>query len=65
MFSVSHCQLTIFQVDGGNDIEISPRVRSVGVVYPGERIDLIVECLAGAEAAESHLSITLDAEYAS
>jgi len=57
-----HCQLTIFQIDGGNDIEISAGARSVGVMYPGERIDSMMECPAGAETADLHLSITLDAE---
>jgi hypothetical protein len=56
--------MTVFQVDGGNNIEISPESSSVGILYPGERMDLIVECPAGAKTANSHLSVTLDAEYA-
>lgn len=59
-----HCHITIVEIDGGNKIERSPEVSSVGILYPGERLDLVVECSVGSEAAGSHLSITLDAEYA-
>jgi hypothetical protein len=54
--------MTVLQIDGGNDIARSPESSSVGILYPGERMDLIVECPAGAENTDAHLSVTLDAE---
>ncbi|TVY39252.1 Laccase [Lachnellula subtilissima] len=62
VFRMPHCHMTIIEIDGGNEIERSPEVSSVGILYPGERMDLLVECPMGSEAAGSHLSITLDAE---
>lgn len=52
-------QMTIFQVDGGNDVGISPPISSMGILYPGERIDMIVEN----SSPESSLTIILDDEY--
>ncbi|TVY91410.1 Laccase [Lachnellula willkommii] len=62
VFKMPHCHITIIEIDGGNEIDRSPNVSSVGILYPGERMDLLVECDMNSEAAVSHLSITLDAE---
>jgi hypothetical protein len=48
-----------FQIDGGNHVELTTPVSSVGILYPGERIDLVVENTASA----SLLTIVLDDEY--
>jgi hypothetical protein len=54
--------MTVFKVDGGNDVDDSPAFSSVGMLYPGERIDMIAECDDIAES-ESFLVVLLDQEY--
>jgi hypothetical protein len=51
--------LQVIKIDGGNDIRPSQSVDSVGILYPGERMDLIYRG-GGAQS----ISITLDPEYA-
>ena len=55
--------MKVFEIDGGNEVKTSPESSSVGVLYPGERMDLVVECFADPEVTGSLLSVTLDAEY--
>ncbi|TVY83467.1 Laccase-1 [Lachnellula suecica] len=62
VISMPHCFMQVFESDGGNVIQMSPRSSSVGTLYPGERMDFVVECSVGDDAVESHLSVTLDAE---
>lgn len=54
--------MKVFEIDGGNQIHQSPESSAIGVLYPGERIDLVIECDRDS-AVQSHLSVTLDAEY--
>jgi hypothetical protein len=51
--------IRVIKIDGGNDILSSDPVESVGILYPGERIDII---MSGGSA--NSLSVTLDPEYA-
>lgn len=48
-----------FQIDGGNSI-IPTTAFDVGIIYPGERIDIIISHLGAGD-----LSITFDPEYES
>lgn len=58
--SISRSKMSAIQVDGGNKIKEHTKVESVGVLYPGERVDLILEL---DDLVESHqLEVTLDQE---
>lgn len=59
---ISNARLDAFQVDGGFNIAGVPS-DSVGILYPGERVDLIVQWDENAMAEGSSLTITLDQEY--
>lgn len=59
---IPHCRMTVFQLDGGNVIEKSPESSSIGILYPGERMDLIMECDAITHSTDSEMTITLDSE---
>jgi hypothetical protein len=54
--------MTVLQIDGGNDVEPSPPSSSIGIIYPGERIDLLVEW-PDTDEDKSFLTIILDTEY--
>jgi hypothetical protein len=54
--------MTVLQIDGGNDVEPSPPSTAIGIIYPGERIDLLVEW-PDSDEDTSHLTIILDTEY--
>jgi hypothetical protein len=56
-------QMTIIQIDGGNNVESVPQSSAIGILYPGERMDIVVEWPEA--ATESNFTIILDAEYAS
>ncbi|TVY28515.1 Laccase-2, partial [Lachnellula hyalina] len=60
--SISGHIMTLFQVDGGNEIEAAPEAKAIGILYPGERIDVIVERIGPEEVKDSMLTITLDRE---
>jgi len=55
--------LQVITVDGGNHVEVASMSRSVGILYPGERVDIIIvpfsDGIAGQEPA---MSVTLDTE---
>ena len=34
--------MSVVEIDGGNQIEPTPPVDSIGILYPGERMDVIV-----------------------
>jgi len=54
-------KLTAFQIDGGNDIENPGPSSAIGVLYPGERIDMIIDW-SKSSGADSIFSIALDEE---
>jgi hypothetical protein len=51
--------IRVIKIDGGNDILSSDPVESVGILYPGERMDIITS------GGGKSLTMTLDPEYAS
>jgi hypothetical protein len=57
--TVSEGNMKAFQIDGGNPIVPSAAVDSIGVLYPGERVDIVV---SGEQI--KHVTIALDKEYA-
>jgi hypothetical protein len=77
--SLSQAYMTVIAVDGGNAVAPdTPSATSIGLLYPGERIEILVERSPKKEAAavgmqgskikkeseeESRLTIVLDQEY--
>ncbi len=49
--------MIIVEIDGGNQIELMPLVNSIGILYPGERMDVIVS-----NNQIMNLTISLDQE---
>lgn len=54
--------MTLFKVDGGNAVASAPMTQSIGILYPGERIDVVVQRLDIAEQKSPELTIRLDRE---
>jgi len=63
--SISGHKMTLFKIDGGNAVDTTPSAEAIGVLYPGERMDVIVEPVDSEEAKNSMLTIKLDREYVS
>jgi hypothetical protein len=59
--SIPGAQISVFRVDGGQSIASSEIVDSVGVLYPGERVDILVGWEVNRES-DSVLIISLDEE---
>ena len=58
-------RISVLTVDGGNSVEISEHpVSSVGILHPGERVDVSIDWAAPfmAEKAQDYLEIVLDRE---
>jgi hypothetical protein len=55
-------QMTIFEIDGGNEIRDALPSSILGILYPGERFDMILEW-DGVNELDALLTITLDDEY--
>lgn len=49
--------MEVIQIDGGNEIATAPATESIGILYPGERIDIITS-----NHQVTTLSVTLDPE---
>ncbi|KAH8802618.1 laccase iv [Xylogone sp. PMI_703] len=62
ILSMPHKQMSLFQVDGGGEVKPSPYSSSIGILYPGERVDILLDWDVGPYDTESFLSITLDKE---
>ncbi|ODA81348.1 hypothetical protein RJ55_04313 [Drechmeria coniospora] len=65
--TLTHATMTVMTVDGGHGVANTTRpARSVGVLYPGERMDLIVDRETGAHGAsaanDAEIVVTLDRE---
>jgi hypothetical protein len=56
--TLDNTEMQVIKIDGGNDIVPSDSVQSVGILYPGERMDVVTSL----EYAKG-VSITLDPEY--
>jgi hypothetical protein len=61
--SISGHSITVIQVDGGNTVNAAPEAEAIGILYPGEKMDVIVERLSSGEVKDPMLTITLDREY--
>ena len=55
--------MRVIQIDGGSEVVAGPEVQSAGVLYPGERMDMIVQWDPSFAEPNSQLSIKLDPEY--
>ena len=58
-------RINILTVDGGNPVEVSEHsVSSVGILHPGERVDVSINWAAPfvAENPQDYLEIVLDRE---
>lgn len=53
--------MTLVQVDGGNAVEAT-RSETVGILYPGERMDLILERKDSSEYESAWITVALDRE---
>lgn len=53
--------MKVVSVDGGGLVDGTPDVNTVGVLYPGERIDVILEKTNDA-STQPTLTVTLDRE---
>lgn len=53
--------MTLVQVDGGNPVE-AIRAETVGILYPGERMDLILERTESSEYESAWITVALDRE---
>ncbi|KAF8849353.1 hypothetical protein BDZ45DRAFT_680586 [Acephala macrosclerotiorum] len=54
--------MTVIKVDGGNNMALARAADSIGILYPGERIDIIVERLDSDDLEDLFLTIKLDKE---
>ncbi|EFX01145.1 laccase iv [Grosmannia clavigera kw1407] len=57
----SAAQMRVLEVDGGGSVVDSPVAASVGILYPGERMDVVIERPASDDKAAS-LVVALDRE---
>lgn len=57
-----NANMTVIQVDGGHRVVDAPGANSVGVLYPGERIDVIAEKTDLIPEKHSNFTISLDRE---
>ncbi|KAK2810641.1 hypothetical protein FQN49_008520, partial [Arthroderma sp. PD_2] len=56
--------VTPIQVDGGTDVlqsSLTPNAHSIGIVYPGQRMDFVLQTVSG-ESTESSMTVELDPE---
>jgi hypothetical protein len=53
----------LLKVDSGNAVDSAPGAEAIGVLYPGERMDVIVEPLDSEVMKNPVLTIKLDREY--
>ena len=61
--SMSGHVMTLLKVDGGNAVASAPLTQSIGILYPGERIDAVVQRFDIEEQKDAQLTIRLDREY--
>lgn len=61
-FSIDDATLQPVAVDAGGRVDAEPG-HSVGILYPGERVDVMTEWNGGDSAEKSRMNIYLDNEY--
>jgi hypothetical protein len=55
-------QLSAIQVDGGGRLQSNEGSEAIGILYPGERVDMIVEWDQNPPDQQPHLVVILDQE---
>ena len=60
---MDHSRLLAVQVDGGNEIDAT-EADSVGILYPGERVDILAYRITGLEGGNPSFHVEFDQEYA-
>ncbi|OKL62992.1 hypothetical protein UA08_01788 [Talaromyces atroroseus] len=60
--TVPDADLEVFQVDGGLPVATSHTANSIGVLYPGERVDFILSWTDSTSSMELQIEIELDRE---
>lgn len=60
-FAMENATLQVIEVDGGCPVETSPQ-RSLGILYPGERIDVMLDWAPADTRKSPHLHIQVDEE---
>ncbi len=60
--TIPDSEMNVIQVDGGPSV-VSHPANSVGVLYPAERVDLVLSWPESAGDLNSEIVIELDAEY--
>jgi hypothetical protein len=64
-FKIPDSEMTVIEVDGGNPIiadETNP-ANSIGILYPAERVDLILGWPEAVVDTDTEITIQLDKEY--
>lgn len=60
--TIPDSEMKIIQVDGG--LPVVPRIgNSIGILYPAERVDFILEWPESAVSTDTEMIIELDKEY--
>ncbi|CAG8948828.1 hypothetical protein HYFRA_00001951 [Hymenoscyphus fraxineus] len=54
--------MTVIQVDGGSPVSDAPNALSIGILYPGERMDILIEPSSTFNSQTAALRIELDPE---
>lgn len=57
--SVPGAEIRPLRVDGGNAVSSSP-TKSAGILYPGERVDLLVEPFSSSTESHDYFEVTID-----
>lgn len=60
--SLAGYSMTLIKVDGGADVEAGSPMGAIGVLYPGERMDIVVERTAMGDDDEPRFIVALDRE---
>ncbi|KAF4120553.1 Multicopper oxidase with three cupredoxin domains [Geosmithia morbida] len=62
-FSVPDSEMQVIQVDGGRRVDSNKTSNSMGVLYPGERVDFLMSWPEAALDMDTELTVQLDREY--
>jgi FtsP/CotA-like multicopper oxidase with cupredoxin domain len=60
--SLTNANMTVIQLDGGGKIKPVQNIHSIGVLYPGERVDFLVDWNSLERESETSLVVTVDKE---
>lgn len=59
--STSGHSMTVIDVDGGSTVDAAPAAKALGIIYPGERVSVIVQRV---DSSDAILTVAFDREYA-